>query len=108
MDLKKREQRSSTALCRETCGFQPLNSAVIRMLGFPTSCERLLERRRAKFGGRFKSMKIKQLKQEKILHLDGCIGTNRKLTSLPEEIGDLNAQTAEGVATRRQHADFIA
>jgi hypothetical protein len=42
MDLKKREQRSLTALCRETGDLQPLNSVVIRMLGFPTSYERLL------------------------------------------------------------------
>ena len=89
MDLKNREDRSLMALERDNDRVpQHLNSVVIRMLGFPTSSERLLEWLRAKFGEDFESMEIKQLKQEKTLDLNRFL-KNNKLTSLPKEIGDL-------------------
>jgi len=89
MDLKNREDRSLMALERDNDRVpQHLNSVVIRMLGFPTSSERLLEWLRAKFGEDFESMEIKQLKQEKTLFLNG-FRKNNKLTSLPKEIWDL-------------------
>ena len=85
MDLNKHKRRSTTALKRDVTSILPhINSDVIRMLGFPTSCERLLEWLRTKGGGDFEDMKIKQLGELKVLNLE-----SNKLTSLPKEIGDL-------------------
>jgi Leucine-rich repeat (LRR) protein len=83
MDLKKREQQSLMALCRDTCELQPLNALVIRMLGFPTYCERLLVWIRAN-AYQCSQLKIGELKQLYYLFLNDSL-----LTSLPKEIGNL-------------------
>ena len=81
MDLKKREDRSLMALNRDNGSIPHINSDVLRMLMFPTSCERLLEWLRAECGKDFERMEIKELK---VLNL-----SNNNLTSLPKEIGNL-------------------
>jgi Leucine-rich repeat (LRR) protein len=83
MDLKKREQRTGTALCRDAVDLQPFTLGVIRMLGFPTSRERLLVWLRSK-GRLYKQLKVGELAQIKQLNL-----RFNKLTSVPKEIGDL-------------------
>jgi hypothetical protein len=59
LDLKKREQRSLMALSRDTYDLQPFNSVVIRMLGFPTSNERLLAWLRSKGALAYKEIENK-------------------------------------------------
>jgi Leucine-rich repeat (LRR) protein len=84
MDLKQREQRSLTALRRDTCDFQLFNSDAMHMLGFPTSYERLLMWLRVKGKRRYNRLKMGNLQQLNILYLH-----SNGLTSVPKEIGNL-------------------